>query len=230
MIRTKRRGSLLMKGLLICGMPFYASISMGKGAESPLTFIPTAYAIGTHPNRIVFRNFNEDGEPHIPSFDNTDNAITVPADKSGGTTPSLQPSTDGAWPQSSPPESNDSEDAAPTGGSDSARDAQPLPTENNGIGNAQPQPSPTESNDAGNAQPSPSPTESSNIGNAQPQPSPAGNGGTKNAQPQPSPTGNRDVGNAQPQPSPGGGSDTQNAQPQLSPGEARPDSPGLQAP
>ena len=177
MIRTKYGGSLLMKGLLLFGMPFSFHVAMGKAAEAPPSFITTAYAVSAAPTGIAVGNLNRDGAPHISTIDGTDNSISLPAGKSDNATSPSQPPTENVQPQ-------------------------PSPTESNGAGNVQPQPSPTESNGAGNVQPQPSPTENSGTGNVQPQPSPVRNSGTGNVQPQPSLVNNREIGNVQPQPSP----------------------------
>lgn len=122
MIRTKYGGSLLMKGLLIFGMPFYSPITMGKAAEPPLSFISTTYAVGVNPTGIVVGDFNGNGKLDIATINTNDNSISVLVDKSDSATSSRQLSTENAQPQPSPVESSGTENAQP----------QPSPVESNG--------------------------------------------------------------------------------------------------
>ncbi|HEY3992967.1 MAG TPA: VCBS repeat-containing protein [Ktedonobacteraceae bacterium] len=97
-MRTKYGGSLLMRGLLILGMPFYSPIIMGRAAESPSSFTSTTYAVGANPTGIVFGDFNGDGKTDIVTTNSTDSSISILMGNGDGTFRSSQAFPIGAAP------------------------------------------------------------------------------------------------------------------------------------
>src|ERR1700726_1172791 len=90
MICIKYGGSLLLKGLLIFGMPFYFPIATGRAAGPPLSFISTTYPVGAHPPGITVGDFNGDGKLDIVTTNSSDNSISLLLGKGNGAFQSAQ--------------------------------------------------------------------------------------------------------------------------------------------